>query len=686
MSLLLVVAFASQAFAAKPIYGKVVDINGGAPVQWTLYAQEAGNDTYTLVFSGAIRAGYHGYSLSDPYSAPFFEFKGGKKIGGMSEPLKGKMHSHTDEYGDVVKMYKGTMMFVQNMQAAPNTKITGSIGANICTDATNQCQQCAFDFEITLAPSAKEEAAPAVAEKKEEPAAPATPAVEEQNKAEEAAPAAVAEAEPAKEEAAIVATEAPKSKLDWSSLLSAIIWGFAALLTPCVFPMVPMTVSFFIKGSGSKAQGRFRATMYGFFIIALYVLPIAALILITRFTGGEGVTEDIFNWLSTHWIPNLIFFAIFMIFAASFFGAFEITLPSSLVNKSDAGAEKGGLIGIFFMAMTLVLVSFSCTGPIVGTVIIESMNGGLWMPIITMAAFATAFALPFTLLAWFPSLLKNMPKSGGWLNSVKVVLGFIEIALGLKFLMTADQTYHWGLLDREVYLAIWIVVFTLLGLYLLGKLNFAHDSKMEYLPVKRLVLAIVVFSFVVYMIPGMFGAPLNALSGYLPPMTSQDFRIDGSNDNLNADVKYGDKLHLPHNLKGYFDLDEAIEAAKKQNKPIFLDITGHACNNCREMETRVWSDSRVKEMLMNDYIICALYVDDRTDLNTEDYYTNKNGIVMTTLGRKNNAIAVERFNVNAQPGYILMSPDEEILMPVRGYDASIEGFIEFLEGGKAKMK
>ena len=438
--------------------------------------------------------------------------------------------------------------------------------------------------------------------------------------------------------------------------------------------------------TGSKAQGRFRATMYGLFIIALYVLPIAALILITRFTGGDSVTEDIFNWLSTHWIPNIIFFVIFMIFAASFFGAFEITLPSSLVNKSDAGAEKGGLIGIFFMALTLVLVSFSCTGPIVGSVIIESMNGGIWMPIITMAAFATAFALPFTLLAWFPSMLKNMPKSGGWLNSVKVVLGFIEVALGLKFLMTADQTYHWGILDREIYLAIWIVVFSLLGLYLLGKLRFAHDDKMETLSVKRLAMAIVVFSFVVYMIPGMFGAPLNGISGYLPPMTSQDFRVEGDNSNLNASVKYGDKLHLPHNLKGYFDLEEAIEVAKKENKPIFVDITGHACNNCREMETRVWSDPRVKQILMDDYIICALYVDDRTDLKTEDYYTNKNGIVMTTLGRKNNAIAVERFNVNAQPGYVLMSPDQEILMPVRGYDASIEGFIAFLEGGKAAMK
>ena len=376
MSLLLVVAFSSQAFAAKPIYGKVVDIMGGAPVQWTLYAQEAGNDTYTVVFTGAIRSGFHGYSLNDPYSAPSFTFKNGKKIGGMSEPLKGKMHSHTDEFGDVVKMYKGQMMFVQNIQVAPNTKVTGEISANICTDATNQCQQCAFDFEITLAPSVEEAAAPAVEQKKEETTEPAAPATEE-TKAEEAAPASVEEAAPATEEGAIVATETTQTnKLDWTSILSAIIWGFAALLTPCVFPMVPMTVSFFIKGSGSKAQGRFRATMYGIFIIALYVLPIAALILITRFTGGEGVTEDIFNWLSTHWIPNLIFFAIFMIFAASFFGAFEITMPSKLVNKSDAGAEKGGLLGIFFMALTLVLVSFSCTGPIVGTVIISSTSGG----------------------------------------------------------------------------------------------------------------------------------------------------------------------------------------------------------------------------------------------------------------------------------------------------------------------
>ena len=620
--------------------GEVIDVQGGAPVVWTLTATEKEAGLFELTFTGDIADGYHGYPLTDMFSAPFFEFTKGEVVGDMRETEP--THESVDEYGDTVHHYLHKMVFIQDVKAAAGSTVMGTINTNICTNETNQCQQSSFDFEIKVGNASLE--------------------------------------------AADVEQNAPqRAPLDWSSIITAILWGFAALLTPCVFPMVPMTVSFFIKGSQSPTQGRIRATMYGLFIIALYVLPIAALILITRFTGGDSVTEDIFNWLSTHWIPNILFFIIFMVFAASFFGAFEITLPSSLVNKSDAGAEKGGLLGIFFMALTLVLVSFSCTGPIVGTVIIESMNGGIWMPIITMAAFATAFALPFTLLAWFPSMLKNMPKSGGWLNSVKVVLGFIEVALGLKFLMTADQTYHWGLLDREIYLAIWIVVFSLLGLYLLGKLRFAHDDKMEHLSVKRLFMAIVVFSFVVYMIPGMWGAPLNGISGYLPPMSSQDYNINGDNSNHNAGVKYGENLHLPHGLKGYFDLDEALEAAKKQNKPIFVDVTGHACNNCREMETRVWSDPRVKEMLDKDYIICALYVDDRMELEPEDYFTNKNGVVMKTLGRKNNAIAVERFGVNAQPGYVLLSPEEEILMPVRGYDDSIEGFISFLQGGIEKM-
>ena len=776
LALALVFTFASStnAIAAEPIYGKVVDVLGGAPVKWTLYANEEGNNTYLLVFHGTLKSGYHGYPLSDPYSAPIFEFANGTKVGGMFETLKPA--EVTDEYGDKVKHYHGQMIFVQRMKAEPNTKITGTISTNICTDATNQCQQSSFDFSITLATAeAKAEQPAKVEEKKaEEPKAEEVKA--EQPKTEAAAAEANAaewmvdgtikgetlglvfshvltEAELAAKPAMPAITflyngqaveavalrdseidyeglkaqdtlrivtnnfkaadlgegvakidgtinfnnaeysyeislpsgeETNKATLDWSSLITAILWGFAALLTPCVFPMVPMTVSFFIKGSQSPAQGRFRATMYGFFIVALYVLPIAVLILISNLTGGANVTNDIFNWLSTHWIPNLIFFAIFMIFAASFFGAFEITLPSSLVNKSDAGAEKGGLLGIFFMALTLVLVSFSCTGPIVGTVIISSTSGGnVWMPILTMAAFATAFALPFTLLAWFPSLLKNMPKSGGWLNSVKVVLGFIEIALGLKFLMTADQTYHWGLLDREIYLAIWIVTFALLGLYLLGKLRFAHDDKMESLSVKRLVMAILVFSFVVYLIPGMFGAPLKGISGYLPPMSTQDFRLDGNPKNHNTQVKYGDFLHIPNNLEGYFDLDEAIAAAKEQNKPIFVDVTGHACNNCREMESYVWSDTKVTRLMSEEYIVCALYVDDKTALAEGDYYTNENGVEMRELGRKNAAIAIDRWGINAQPGYVLLTPDGQSMVSAKtmSYDREISHFVDFLENG-----
>ena len=445
-------------------------------------------------------------------------------------------------------------------------------------------------------------------------------------------------------------------------------------MTPCVFPMVPMTVSFFVKGSQSPARGRLRALMYGIFIVALYVLPIALIMALTLF--GIDVSGDIFNFIGTHWIPNLIFFAIFMVFAASFFGAFEITMPSKLVNKSDEGADRGGLVGIFFMALTLVLVSFSCTGPIVGNVIIEATSGStnFWMPIITMAAFAIAFALPFTLLAWFPSLLKNLPKSGGWLNSVKVVLGFIEVALGLKFLMTADQTMHWGLLDREVYLAIWIVTFSLMGLYLLGKLRFAHDDKVEKISVFRLSLAIGVFSFVVYMIPGMFGAPLNAISGYIPPMSTQDYQVNGRVENVNAGRKYADFLHLPHQLDGYFDLEEAKAAAKAENKPIFVDVTGHACNNCREMETMVWSNDQVLPMLREDFIICALYVDDMTKVEGGK-----------RLGAINSKLAQETWGVNAQPGYIIISPEGEQLAGPRGYNTDINGFVEFLNEGKNGM-
>ena len=479
----------------------------------------------------------------------------------------------------------------------------------------------------------------------------------------------------------------------WSLIIEAILWGFAALLTPCVFPMVPMTVSFFMKNSGSAARGRINASLYGLFIIALYTLPIAILIIITRVAGGDAVTADIFNWLATHWLPNILFFIVFMIFAASFFGAFEITMPSSLVNKSDAQSDKGGIGGIFFMALTLVLVSFSCTGPIVGSVLIKSTSGEVWSPIITMLAFSTAFALPFTLFAFFPSLLQKLPKSGGWLNSVKVVLGFVEVALGFKFLSVADQVYHWNLLDREIYLAIWIVVFSLLGLYLLGKIKFAHDSEVKHIGVGRLALAIGVFTFVVYMIPGMWGAPLKCLSGYLPPLSSQDFVIEkyapAASNNGEADLnnaKYSDVLHLPHGLKGFFDMKEAEAYAEKVGKPIFIDFTGHGCVNCREMEARVWADPAVQQILRDEYVIVALYTDDKMPLPESDWVTAENGKTLKTLGTVNANYALTRFGVNAQPYYVLQGKEGKILGEPRGYDLSVEGFVAFLRNGVEEYK
>jgi len=472
-----------------------------------------------------------------------------------------------------------------------------------------------------------------------------------------------------------------------------------------------MTVSFFMKGSENKAKGKLMASTYGISIVALYTLPIAVLIGVTYFIGGESITADIFNWLSTHWIPNILFFLIFMIFAASFFGAFEIVLPSKLVNKADSGADKGGLLGAFFMAMTLVLVSFSCTGPIVGTIIVKSTQGEIWEPIVTMLAFSIAFALPFTLFAFFPAWLNKMPKSGGWLNSVKVVLGFVEVALGLKFLSVADQTYHWGILDREVYLAIWIVTFTLLGFYLLGKIKFSHDSDVKYLSVPRLGFSIVVLSFVVYLIPGMWGAPLKALAGYLPPQTTIDFdteRIVRENVEMGFEIygsqglsaletrtsntsceqpKYADHLHLPHGIKGYYEYKQALACAQAQNKPLFIDFTGHGCVNCREMESVVWKDPQVLKRLKTDFVVVALYVDDKViKLPESDWQVSSNGKTIKTLGKLNANLQISRFNTNAQPYYCLLDTKGELLVDPKAYDLNIDNFVEFLDKGLEEFK
>ena len=626
----------------------------GQLVTWSSHVEKAEGDVYKVIFTGKIADGYHTYTLADEFSATEImdaAVEGGELVGTpyeISTPTE-----ETDEFGDPAKHYYNEIIIAQDVRVASgNATYSGTIFTNACTGGA--CKAEYYDFNVKVGGNASA-------------AAPATETIEP---AEEAAPAG------------------EKKGSIWGLILEAILWGFAMLLTPCVFPMVPMTVSFFMKGSENVAQGRFKAAMYGIFIVLLYTVPISVIIMLTRIIGGDAVTADIFNWLSTHWLPNIIFFIVFMIFAASFFGAFEITLPESIVNKSDKGSDKKGLAGVFFMALTLVLVSFSCTGPIVGSVLIKSTQGEFWEPMVTMLAFSVAFALPFTVLAFFPSLLKKFKKSGGsWLNSVKVVLGFVEVALGLKFLSVADQTYHWGILDREVYLAIWIVVFTLLGLYLLGKIRFAHDEPLEYLKVPRLALAIGVFSFVVYLIPGMWGAPLKALSGYMPPITTQDFVISQNSGTANAveaapvtDSEYG--LHLPLGLQGYFSLEDGLEAAKKAGKPVFVDVTGHGCVNCREMESRVWSDPTVLGMLKNDFVVVALYTDDKQKLDKEDYVTDaESGKVYKDLGRANSYLARTMWNVNAQPNYILLSPEGEMLVPVRGYDLSIDGFVEFLQSG-----
>lgn len=634
----------------------------GQLVTWSSHVEKADGDVCKVVFTGKIAAGYHTYTLADEFSATEFmdaAVEGGELVGSpyeLSTPVE-----ETDEFGDPAKHYYDEIVLAQDVKVTSEKAVfSGTIFTNACTGGA--CKAEYYDFNVYIN---------------------AFDAVD------------YIEVSDTEVETISAIEGNDKDGSIWGLILEAILWGFAMLLTPCVFPMVPMTVSFFMKGSENVAQGRFKASMYGIFIVLLYTVPISVIIMLTRIIGGDAVTADIFNWLSTHWLPNLIFFAVFMVFAASFFGAFEITLPQSIVNKSDKGSDKKGLAGVFFMALTLVLVSFSCTGPIVGSVLIKSTQGEFWEPMVTMLAFSVAFALPFTVLAFSPSLLKKFKQSGGgWLNSVKVVLGFVEIALGLKFLSVADQTYHWGILDREVYLAIWIVVFTLLGLYLLGKIRFEHDEPVEHLSVTRLTLAIAVFSFVVYLIPGMWGAPLKALSGYMPPISTQDFVLQsGSGVQVSdascavcddavpsVDSKYG--LHLPHGLNGYFTLEEGLAAAKKAGKPVFVDVTGHGCVNCREMEARVWSAPAVLNMLKNDFVIVALYTDDKQKLDKDEWVTDPvTGKVYKDLGRANSYIARTNWNVNAQPNYVLLSPDGEILVPVRGYDLSVDGFVDFLQSG-----
>lgn len=477
----------------------------------------------------------------------------------------------------------------------------------------------------------------------------------------------------------------------WGIFIAGLLGGFAAFIMPCIFPMVPLTVSFFTKRSDSKIKAVSQALLYGIFIIVIYV---ALGMLITIAFGSDALNE-----LSTNGIFNFVFFLILVLFAASFFGAFELTLPSSFVNKIDAKSDQGGFLGLFFMAFSLALVSFSCTGPIIGTLLVEAASKGERMgPAIGMLGFAIALALPFVLFAMFPSMLKSMPKSGGWLNSVKVVLGFLELALALKFLSNVDLAYHWNWLDREVFLSLWIAIFGLMGLYLIGKIKFAHDSSLSHMSVPRTILSILVFSFVIYMVPGLWGAPLKSISAFLPPSATQDFDLSVSNfvpasantTTAGKQKKYYDIFHergTPKGFDPYYDYEEGLAAAKELNKPVLIDFTGWNCVNCRKMEANVWTDPKVANILREQFVMVELFVDDRTELAPEEQFVSEySGKKIKTIGNKNSDFQASAFNSNSQPLYVIVDTEGNVLIPPSGANYDVNSYANYLLEGVEAFK
>lgn len=654
-------------------------------------------ETVDLVFTATIDKDWYMYSSDfDPDLGPMlttftFEKNNTFEVVGKLKPQNPKTKFEEVWQGNV-RYFEGKGVFKQTVKIlADNPVIKGTSEYQTCSHVSGLCIPGGDDFEFkglkvasaatsaseqpnlgATAPADKPSAAPVTA-----PTAPAKP--------NDTAVAISASDIPVTADSATAATTIEASETPvadgslWGFAFAAFLSGLVALLTPCVFPIIPMTVSFFTN----QEKGKFKAFLYGISIILIYTLIGTV---VSRLNGPAFA-----NFLSTHWLPNLLFFAIFITFGLSFLGLFEIVLPSGFVNKMDQKADQGGYAGVFFMAFTLVLVSFSCTGPIVGSLLVASAGGEVVKPIVGMAAFSAAFAIPFTSFALFPQWLKSLPKSGGWLNTVKVVLGFLELALALKFFSIADQVYHWHLLDREIYLAFWIVIFALLGFYLLGKIRTPHDSPIEKVSVPRLLLSIITFTFVVYMLPGMWGAPLKALAGYLPPQSTLDFDLNkrsaasATSSALAGETrKYADLFHLPHELEGFFDYQEALAYAKKVNKPVFIDFTGHGCVNCREMEARVWVDPAVLQRLRDDYVIVALYVDDKTELPESQWYTSKyDNKVKKTIGAQNADLQIVKYNNNAQPHYCLIGHEGKLLVAPKNYDLDPAKFAAFLDSGKA---
>jgi|AntRauTorckE5430_2_1112549.scaffolds.fasta_scaffold04679_3 thiol:disulfide interchange protein DsbD len=659
-------------------------------------------DEVEIVFTAPLKPKYHIYSNNyDPKFSPTcgpllteFDYSEvvGLKIIGVPKPIN--VHIYMDDIFDCeVHEFSKKVEFRQKAKVTgPLPSIKGKVDYQICND-----RGClSYNHKFTLAGlKIKKTVKPIEAEE----AGTTDKATDKQATSEEIETTTTGEedidtvyngvetevlkaAEDENGEALEVAADEEEKDIKelslWALFILGIGGGLIALVTPCVFPMIPMTVAFFTKETDRK-KGIRKALFYGASIVSIYVV----LGLLLAMVFGETFTY----MLSTHWLPNMIFFAIFVFFALSFFGLFELTLPSSFVNKMDAKGDKGGYAGIFFIAFTLVLVSFSCTVPIVGSVSILAAGGEFVKPLVAMLGFAITFALPFVLFAIFPSWLNSLPKSGGWLNSVKVVLGFVELALAFKFLSQADLVYNWGILDRDVFIAIWVVLAMLMGLYLLGKIKFPHDSDMPRIPVLRFLFAVVVFTFGLWMLPGMWGAPLKPLAGLLPPLTTQDYNVQSGGvvtlAESTSDRRFSDQLHLPYGLIGYYTMEEAIVESKKSGKPIFIDFTGKSCANCRKMEENVWPDSEVMKRLKNDFVIASLYCDSRIELPEIEWGKDSDGDVIKTLGEINQQLQLDHFNSYGQPYYYVVDAEMNVLATFAGYENNAPKYAVFLDKGKA---
>ncbi|MFC4477391.1 protein-disulfide reductase DsbD family protein [Flavobacterium chungangensis] len=620
------------------------------PVKWTSKIEKKGNNA-VLIFDGTIEKDWHMYSQFTPDGGPlaleitFKNQKGNYELVGKAKEGKTRT-AFNDVFGVDETFFEGKAHIEQEIKIInPNLKtVDVDFDFQVCKEV---CINSSKKFSIAVPSTFKMDEVPAVTEAKADETKVVGLAVDTVKKEEAAQPKVEKTAEAEKEE---IPAPAPSRSL-WSIFFIAFLSGFAALLTPCVFPMIPMTVSFFTKQSKSRAKGIRNAIIYGFSIIAIYVI---LGLIVTKIFGADAL-----NALSTDVWFNLIFFVILVVFATSFLGAFEIMLPNSWANKADQQADKGGLIGILFMALALAIVSFSCTGPIVGTLLVEAASNGGIAPIVGMLGFSLALALPFMLFAMFPGWLNSLPKSGGWLNTVKVVLGFLELALAFKFLSNADLVLQLHFLEREVFIAIWIAIFGAMTLYLFGKITLPHDSPTNHISVGRLYLGLLTFVFTMYLIPGLWGAPLKLISAFPPPpqYSESPFGVGGSGNGAVSSesikgLPEGAELG-PHGIMVFHDYEDGLAYAKEINKPIMLDFTGYACVNCRKMENNVWSEPAILPILKNDVVLISLYVDDKRELPKEEQFTTAAGDKIITVGDKWTDFMISKYKTNTQPLYVI---------------------------------